>query len=196
MRQGGTIVGTLIGIAVASVTVQGAILAGGLLMVALSVFLMVTMPEQQFSPSTPADMHIWSGMGSTLHDGIAVVRGSCGALLLLAVSLVAGAYSEGFDRLWEAHLLLSMMPAPFGGSVAPAVWLGLINLGMKLWGMVGAEVLLRTLDLADWTRVGRVLRLSTLGVVASVVVLGRPISSRSLWQRCSSPRGCASCKPR
>ena len=171
VRQGGAIVGTLIGIAVASVTVQGAILAGGLLMVALSMFLLLTMPERHFSPSTTAEAHVWSGMRSTLRDGLAVVRGSRVALLLLAVSLVAGAYSEGFDRLWEAHLLLSM-PAPFGGNVAPAVWLGLINLGMKLWGMVGSEVLLRTVDLANWVQVGRVLRLSTLGVVASVVVFG------------------------
>ena len=47
-------------------------------------------------------------MGKTLAEGVGVIRGSAALMLLVAVGVVFGAFSEGYDRLSAAHLLRNL----------------------------------------------------------------------------------------
>lgn len=103
-------------------------------MIGVSLFFVAAMPEEGFRPVPHGERSHWNAMGGTLQHGLAAVRVSHLLLTLLAVSFFAGAASEGFDRLWEAHLIKDMH-LPGIGSLKPVVWFGIISL---LGGVVTA----------------------------------------------------------
>jgi DHA3 family tetracycline resistance protein-like MFS transporter len=81
------------------------LLLGGALTVALGVTLAAIMPERNLRPTPAAGRPSWRRMEHTARGGFRTVRGRPVLLTLLAVTAFAGMSSEGFDRLWEAHLL-------------------------------------------------------------------------------------------
>ena len=59
--------------------------------------------------------------------------------VILAVSLVVGLYSEGYDRLWTPHLLENFtFPLLFG--LQPIVWFGIIRAGSSLFSIAATEI--------------------------------------------------------
>ncbi len=59
--------------------------------------------------------------------------------VILAVSLVVGLYSEGYDRLWTPHLLDNFtFPVLFG--LQPIVWFGIIRAGSSLFSIGATEI--------------------------------------------------------
>lgn len=58
------------------------------------------------------------------------------------MAAIFGGFSEGFDRLWEAHLLVEI-GLPGLGALDPVVWFGIIEAGAALLGIGAAEVLRR-----------------------------------------------------
>jgi MFS family permease len=76
------------------------------------------------------------------------VRGSTVLLLILAVSLFAGAASEGYDRLWEAHFLKNLT-LPAAGHLQPATWFGILGAGAALLGLLAVHIAVKRLDAAD-----------------------------------------------
>lgn len=85
-------------------------LAGGALYVLIGAFLLVRMPETGFvKPDRPVGGHAyWIGMKETWMTGARIVRGRPVVLAMLLVTLLSGAASEGYDRLWQAHLMLDI----------------------------------------------------------------------------------------
>ncbi|MDX6533336.1 MAG: transporter, family, tetracycline resistance protein, partial [Gaiellales bacterium] len=74
--------------------------------------------------------------------GVSMVRRSGGLLALIGAVAVAGAFSEGFDRLSTPHLLDVGMPAI--GGFQPVVWFGILAVAGNVTGAAIAEVLRRT----------------------------------------------------
>jgi DHA3 family tetracycline resistance protein-like MFS transporter len=120
--------GTLLSVGLASLWLGLPIIVGGALISATGLGLILFMPEHGFK-STPREARTtWHKMWGTFRDGLAVVRGSPVLLMLLGVTVFAGAASEGFDRLGDAHLLANFT-FPALGALQPVVWFGLIRLG-------------------------------------------------------------------
>jgi predicted MFS family arabinose efflux permease len=69
-------------------------------------------------------------------------------LILLAVAVFSGMSGEGFDRLWEAHLLKEIGLPTLAG-MEPVVWFGLINAGTLVLGYLATEVLGYSLDVSN-----------------------------------------------
>ena len=75
----------------------------------------------------------------------------------------SGASSEGFDRLWEAHLLRNFgLPEVFG--LDPVVWFSVINAGTLLPSFLVAEVLGHVLPTGDAAAARTLVALCALNV--------------------------------
>ncbi|MBK9713681.1 MAG: MFS transporter [Kouleothrix sp.] len=164
------ILGVLASVGLASVHLALPVVLGGALYLALGVFLALCMPERGFRPAPRAGRASWRAMLGTFSAGARVVRASPVLLALLAVSLVGGAAGEGFDRLWEAHVLLDFS-FPSLGALQPVVWFGIINIGTAIVSMIITALFQRRLDAIsqDSRSTARVLLVLNGLIVASVI---------------------------
>jgi DHA3 family tetracycline resistance protein-like MFS transporter len=144
---------------------------GGALLALLAVALVFTMPERGFRP-TPRGTHSpLQAMQRTLREGFSAVRQSPAALTILGAGAAFGAFSEGFDRLWEAHFLTHIgFPAIL--SLQPVAWFGLIHAGTILLALSGAELVRRRIDLLHRAAPARTLLVISLLLIAGVVTFG------------------------
>jgi DHA3 family tetracycline resistance protein-like MFS transporter len=160
-------------VALASIRLNLPVVLGGALYLALGLFLVARMSEHGFRPVPRAERASWSAVGRTWRAGLRVVRASPLLLALLGVNLVAGAAGEGFDRLWEAHLLRDIT-LPALGAFKPVVWFGVINAATMLASLLVAalferrlEAISRSANASAWTLVA-----TTALVVASGLAFG------------------------
>jgi DHA3 family tetracycline resistance protein-like MFS transporter len=155
----------------ASIQLNLPLLFGGALYLALGLVLALRMPEHGFQPAPQAERASWGALFGTFQQGLLAVRASRLLLALLAVGLVAGAASEGFDKLWEAHLLLGL-GMPGLGRLNPVIWFGLINGGAALASLLVAALLRRTMAAfsRDGGRLARTLLI--ISALLSLSVIG------------------------
>ncbi|MBI3942697.1 MAG: MFS transporter [Chloroflexi bacterium] len=117
--------GTAISVVLASLQVNIPVIVGGALLVTLGVFLILVMPENGFKPTPAEDRNTWQHMTGTLRSGMEMVRLRPALLSILVIGTVYGMHSEGFDRLWTAHILQDLtLPRPWG--IEPVAWFGII----------------------------------------------------------------------
>ena len=143
--QIGTLLGIGASVAIASIQLNLALLVGGALYVLLGVFLLLVMPENNFQRVSSSERTSFQNMGDTLRGGLGAVRGSPVLITLLIVGLIWGAASEGFDRLWEAHLLENFT-FPALGDLDMIYWFGIINAVAMLLSLGVTEVARRRID--------------------------------------------------
>jgi DHA3 family tetracycline resistance protein-like MFS transporter len=165
------ILGTLASVALASIALNLPVLLGGGVYLALGIFLALYMPERGFHPARREERSSWSGLSATLRDGSRVVRRSPILLMLLGVSLFAGAAGEGFDRLWEAHFLINFR-FPELGAFKPVVWFGVIGVGTQLASLIVAATLRRQLDAISQSQTATARALLVLGGLSILGVVG------------------------
>ena len=144
------------------------ILAGGLIILGLSVFLILFMGEAGFKAKTKEERDTWVDMAATLREGLAVVRARPALRDFLFIALFVGLYSEGYDRLWTAHLLEGFtFPEITGLDVVG--WFGLMRLADSLLGIGLNEWVRRKLDLNDIQKSVRMLQLLYGLMIAGLV---------------------------
>lgn len=110
-------------------------------------------------------------MLGTLNAGVRAARTRPVVLMFLVVGVFGGASSEGFGRLWEAHLLTNLA-FPLVGNLEPVVWFGVINLGAALLNVLVAEVALRRLNLTRPAAMARTLLVCSALIIISMAVFG------------------------
>lgn len=104
-EQWGAIAGTIICVFVAILSIRAPILIGGGLFILLGVYLALFMPEDGFQASAIASSAYWKRFAGTFNAGIATVKIRPALAGILATGFFFGFYSEGYDRLWQAHIL-------------------------------------------------------------------------------------------
>jgi DHA3 family tetracycline resistance protein-like MFS transporter len=135
--------------------------------VCLAGVLLVVMPERGFQPARGRDHRAFL---RTARSGLTAVRGQPLLLALLAVAAVLGAASEGFDRLWEAHLLIDITLPPVG-NLAPVTWFGLIEAGGLAIGIASARLVTRIDTRAD-RAVTRILLIAQTLRIGAIALFG------------------------
>lgn len=167
------LLGAGLGVGLASIALNVPMLVGGGLYLLLGVLLVVAMPERGFTPAPHGDRSPLRVMSATLRAGASVVRHSPTLKLLLVVGIFAGIASEGFDRLWEAHLLTNFR-FPVIGDLEPVVWFGIINISFSLITLLIIEIVRRPLEQASRSpaRTARLLLVLNMLSVASIVGFG------------------------
>jgi MFS transporter, DHA3 family, tetracycline resistance protein len=182
--QAGTI-GALAGVAASSglalVQLQLPILLAGGLLIALGLVLIALMPEHGFKPAPHDGRSSWQAMGHTFMQGARLVRGSPLLLTLMAIAVSFGAFTEGLDRLWEAHFLTNV-----GLPLLPAVvWFGAISIAGMLFSLAGAEFVRRRVDMSMRANTGRTLLMTEGLLAAGVITFGLaasfPVALASRW---------------
>ncbi len=134
-------------------------LAAGLVTLGLAVFLGLAMPEHGFvRPSRSADTSHLAAAVSTARDGGRLVRAHRILLLVLAIAFVTGMWAEGFDRLWEAHLLLEVGLPDLAG-LGDVAWFGLIGAGSLVLSFLVAAPLVSRVERLGQERLARFLLL-------------------------------------
>ncbi len=131
------------------VVVAGVVAAG------IAVLVALAMPEHGFTRPERVGSHLGQGL-RTARDGVRVVRGTPVLALVLGIFLVLGAWREGFDRLWEAHLLVDVgLPSALGlGTVA---WFSLLAVVVTVLSIAVAAPLVKRWERLPQGRLARLL---------------------------------------
>lgn len=126
LRLIASLIGIITSVALASIALNLPYLAGGSLYILLGIFLCVYMKEKNFERVENANENPLKAMSGTFISGVSFIKNKPVLIMLLVVTVFIGATSEGFDRLWEAHLL-EAFTFPSIGSLDIVVWFGIIQ---------------------------------------------------------------------
>jgi MFS transporter, DHA3 family, tetracycline resistance protein len=169
------IIGPLVAAGLATIHLRLPILLGAFLMIGLGLFLRAVMPENGFTPAPREERgslrSAARSMVATTREASVLIRGRPVLVLLLAVGVIYGAASEGYDRLWEAQFLTTLSLPAIGG-LDPVVWFGLFAASNALIGIVASEVVLRRVGVRGDARTAQVLFGINLALVVGVVAFG------------------------
>ncbi|MBI1730980.1 MFS transporter [Candidatus Acetothermia bacterium] len=104
-QQMGSFFGMILSVILAAIfQVNTPVVIGGLLLMGLGAFLILTMPEEHFRPAPSSERNTMKRMLMTFQEGMKVVRVKPILITILFIALIQGMASEGFDRLWLKHL--------------------------------------------------------------------------------------------
>ena len=148
------------------------IVVGGIVFAAVGVVLAVLMPEAGFKRAlrgrTESALRVMARTGVT---GARLVRRTPLLLLILAIAASWGAWSEGYDRLAQAHLLKDVdLPAFFGLSFV--VWFVLISAASLILAICVAQPANRRLERVGQLAVTWILLALDVVLIGSVVLFG------------------------
>jgi DHA3 family tetracycline resistance protein-like MFS transporter len=160
----GIIPGTLIGLLGANIP----LVLGGVLLMAWGVALIIIMPETGFKPTPRGNRSTFQSMLHTFKSGLRAVRGKPALINILTIGLILGLYSEGYDRLWAAHLLENITLPAIGG-LQPVVWFGIIRAAGMLLGLGVTEFTRRRVDTSKHGPVARAVLWLISGMVAGLL---------------------------
>jgi MFS transporter, DHA3 family, tetracycline resistance protein len=179
------LVGIVTSVALATVDLRLPIVMTGIGMLALGIWLALTMPEEHFHRrergAGEGSLH---GFAATLRDGVRQVRAHHVLLLILATAALHGASTEGFDRLSDYHVL-NDIGLPAIGHLNRVVWFGILD-GIGLVLALGAVTFVkRRMHLEGHAHVARILAWIDVVLIASVVLFGMtrnfPLALVTVW---------------
>jgi DHA3 family tetracycline resistance protein-like MFS transporter len=147
--QVATLLGIPISVALGTLTLQAPILVGGALFITLALGLAMVMPETRCQPASTPQWASGQPFIKTLRGDLHWVRTQPIVRLFLGVPLLIGLYSEGYDRLWTAHVLdrfaFPTASVPLLGALTPVLWFGVIRAVTQLLSLGATEVVRRQL---------------------------------------------------
>lgn len=164
-EQIGRLAGTVVSVALASISLSVAIVSGGALVVVMGMILILIMPERGFKPAPREERSSFQQMGHTFMEGTRLVRRRPVLLSILGIAAFFGMFNEGFDRLWTAHILENFT-LPGLGPLDPVVWFGIFSAGVTLLSIVTLEGLRRRVNMGSHVAVTR-----TLFIINSMLVI-------------------------
>jgi DHA3 family tetracycline resistance protein-like MFS transporter len=148
------------------------ILIGGGFFIAYGIFLSLFMPENEFTPAGSETRQTWKTMRSTLFNGIKMMRSQSVLMIFLAIAFFVGLYSEGFDRLQEAHFL-SNFAFPLPELIDSVTWFGIMRLGTILLTLVATEIVKRKITTNAHIKYTRLLQIIYGVIVACLLIFAR-----------------------
>jgi DHA3 family tetracycline resistance protein-like MFS transporter len=151
------------------------ILAGGAGYLLMALALVAVMPERHWSPAPRVGRSMVRSMGDTLRRAAATVRVVPALLTILAISFVAGAGSEAFDRLRELHIL-SNFALPLEPELPIITWFALINLVSLAASIAAVEVAQRRIDTNSHLGAARTLLVLQVVLIGMVVTFALAVS--------------------
>lgn len=156
-------------VALASHSLQTAIIAGGVLLILLAGLLALVMPEAGFQRRPASERESWRMLFSTLRQGASLIRSRQILILIMLATVIHGAFSEGFDRLSTAHILENFTLPPLG-QLNEIVWFGIISAVSMPLTLGATEILRRRLDLTNGRLVAATLAVVYIVMIGSVLL--------------------------
>jgi MFS transporter, DHA3 family, tetracycline resistance protein len=166
----GNLVGIPLFVWLGNISYRVPIIVGGCIFLALGIFRWLTMPETGFQRTPKEERETWAEMITTFKGGINLARAKPILMTFAVIAIVLGLYSEGYDRLSEAHFIEQFtFPAlPWGGD--PIIsWFALLRVAGIFLGLGATELVRRRLDTTDSPKITRALQgiygLISLGLI-------------------------------
>ena len=170
------LLGIVAAVALALIDLQLPLVVAGCTALLLAVFIATAMPEHGFARPERATNHL-NAVADTAREGSRLVKASPILLLVLGIFFFLGAWAEGFDRLWEAQLLLEV-GLPDVAGLGDVIWFGIFGATtLVLSFAVAAPLVKRTENLHD-ARLAKLLLV--MHAVLMVCALGFALAG-SLW---------------
>jgi DHA3 family tetracycline resistance protein-like MFS transporter len=158
-------------VAIAVVNIQVAIVLGAAILIVNGIYLIFRMPERGFKPAPREERQTWKTMAQTVRTSTRVLRGSPVLLMLVAITLMYGAFSESFDRLYTPHLLDNItFPVIAGLTLPEIVWFGLISIVGLPIDAIFTEIIRRRVKMDSGQHLSRALRILTVLLGFGVVI--------------------------
>ncbi len=161
--------GIALGAGIGSIAISLPIVGGGATLLVLALFLALTMPEHGFRPVPRENRNSLQHMAEIFRQGTALVKRRPVLLTVLASGAIHGAFSEGFDRLWTAHMLQEVTLPTFG-DFQPVVWFGAMRIVSALLGIGAIQFIRKRLDTNSHGDIARALLLISAMISAAVIV--------------------------
>ena len=147
-----------------------AVWGGGLGMFVLGLVLIVIMPETGFTPTPRTERSNWGTLFATFREGMGVVRTSSLLVTLLLIEVIFGLFSEGYDRLSNAHVISNFrFPILLGMSLSPVVWFGLLEIVGRFINSGFTEIVKRKLNMNENRAIARALTLIEAALIVSLL---------------------------
>ena len=155
----GNLIGIPLFVVLGNISYQAAIFVGGVMFLVLGIFRLLYMPEENFTRIPKEERENWKAMVTTFKSGINLARAKSILLTFAVIAIFVGLYSEGYDRLSEAHFLEQFeFPAlPWGGD-SIVFWFAIMRVGTMLLALGATEFVKRNLDTTDSRKVAQFLQ--------------------------------------
>ena len=163
------IVGIMTGSLLASLRLNLPIVLGSASLIILGVLLAFVMTEHGFQPAPRNERTRLQSMRDTFRAGIREIRVKPILVTLMGITLLYGAFTEGFDRLWQAHFLKNF---EFPNLLAPVIWFGVMGVVAQLLGLAVTEITRRRIDSGHPLITARILGLINVVMIVSIVLFG------------------------
>ena len=149
---------------------ERSLVLGGCISILLGLFIGLAMPEEGFRPSAREERESWKTMARTFRIGVRLVRGRPALIAIFAIAMFYGASSEPFDRFWELHILeVTGFEIPCLATLSPIAWWGIQSVAANILGIATVEVLRRTVDIDVPRFAIRLLSVTNMLAIASIV---------------------------
>ncbi len=171
LNQIGRMLGIPLAVGLGSISLAVPLVAGGAILVGLGLLLVFVMPETGYTPAPRGEQTTFGSMTDTFRDGVSAIRGRPVLVTIILIAVLWGAASEGYDRLYQNHLVdnFSFPDLPVGPLDNVVVWFGLISAVGMVISIGVAELVRRRIDTDSHQAVARTLLLSTMMVIVSLV---------------------------
>jgi MFS transporter, DHA3 family, tetracycline resistance protein len=157
MAYAGSFVGLASLVALGTVSLRAAVIAGGAITILGALACIAVMPETGFRRVPASERgRALAELRATALNGARYVRARPVVLLLVGITFVAGMSSEAFDRLKEAHFLRDV-GLPSAGHLDPVMWFGIFGAVSMLLGFFAVGVLVRRFERRGTGEVARIL---------------------------------------
>ncbi len=134
---------SLLGIAISAVLINIRInlplMLGGSLFIVLSILLVFVMTEYAFVPAPRENRNTFQQVYYTLRVGRQLIRMRPVLLAILGVAGFSGAFSAGFDQLWNYHLLHNFAFPRLGG-LTSVTWFSVIEVCIVITSFCGISL--------------------------------------------------------
>jgi hypothetical protein len=142
---GAALVGLPLSVGLASATsLQAGVVANGAVLLALSAVSLAFMPEGGFRPQPRSEAGRRLEALDVARRGFGLIRARPLLVLLVVAAFFAGAYTEGYDRLSEAHFIRNVGLPSFAG-LGDLWWFAVLGAGAMLLGFFASGFLVRRL---------------------------------------------------
>jgi len=176
----GSLLAIPISVALASQSLALPYLVGGSTRVALGLILIAVMAETNFKARDKAKRETFRDMFETSRKGWQSIVRNKRLIIFSVIILFVGLYSEGWDRLYGAHLLENFtFPSLWGFEASTVMWFGLLSALTLIGGILANEAAKRMVKTTDTKQIMSLLSGIHFGMVAAMA--GFALSGHFTW---------------
>jgi MFS transporter, DHA3 family, tetracycline resistance protein len=165
------LVGMGLSVWMGNLDLRAPIILGGVLVAFTGLFLAFVMPENGFKPTPAEDRNTFQRMVDTFREGVRVIRRRPTLLSILAIAIFIGLFSEGWDRLWQKHMLDTFDLARTV-AITPLTFFAILSVAMMGLSVVATEIVRRKVDMNNPRLLTRTLFWFVTIMVISIVAYG------------------------